>query len=70
MKKYAFYDLWIVVILFKIPFLSEKKWKQGEKKSTFVGSLATLNSAKVVYVLSISRAEISIDSKNYNNKKV
>ena len=40
------------------------------KKSTFVGSLAALNSAKVVYVLSISRAEISIDSKNYNNKNL
>ena len=68
MKKYAFYDLWIVVILFKIPFLSEEM--KTRKKSTFVGLLAALNSAKVVYVLSICRAEISIDSKNFNNKKV
>ena len=47
------------------------------KKSTFVGSLAALNSAKVIYVFVLSilkwsnvGAEISIDSKNYNNKKV
>ena len=75
MKKYAFYDLWIVVILFKIPFLSEEMKRR--EKSTFVGSLAALNLAKVVFGICAfytkvvrCRAEISIDSKNYNNKKV
>ena len=73
MKKYAFYDLWIVVILFKIPFLSEKKWKQGKYQLfRFISSSKFSKSSICAFYTKVvrCRAKISIDRENYNNKKV